>query len=412
MAKVLVLDDRPVNRELVVDMLVLDRHQVFEASDGAEGLALVRAERPQVVISDILMPTMDGYEFVRRLRADPDIAHTEVIFYTAHYREREAHNLAEACGVFRVLVKPCEPDEILRAVDDALEAGRVGSASVPQGFVNQHVRLLADQLFKKTSELRSMEQRVIALHELNLLFAQEEDSSALLEHFCRGARDLTGAKYSILSVKSAEGGMPFTFISGMDVDTAASLKVTRTGAGALGQVFSERRSRRFAGTIADPGTMGLPRGFPEFKFALAAPIVSLNESFGWICLADKPGADDFDAEDELFLISLGAQVGRIYEKRLLHANALQELTRLRLEIERRREAERAVSKLADRLNQNEREIVRLVAEGKSTVEVAESLVLSPRTVEAYRARLMHKLGILDFPSLVKFAIRSGITTID
>jgi DNA-binding NarL/FixJ family response regulator len=412
MAKVVVVDDRPMNRELVVDMLVLDKHEVFEASDGFEGLDLVRKERPQVVISDILMPTMDGYEFVRRLRAEPAIAHTEVIFYTAHYREREAQNLAEACGVFRVLVKPCEPEDILRAVDEALESRRVDPAPVAHGFVNQHVRLLADQLFKKTSELRSMEQRLFALHELNLQFAQEDDPSALLGHFCRGARDLTGAKYAMLAVKASPGGAPFTSVSGMDPDTAAGLSVGRVASGALGQVYSERRSRRFTGALAEPGPLGLPRGFPEFRFALAAPILTLHEAFGWICLVDKPGADDFDADDELFLISLGAQVGRLYEKRLLYVAALQELTRLRIDLERRKEAEVAVGELAEKLSANEREIVRMVAEGKSTMEVAQSLVLSPRTVEAYRARVMHKLEIPDLPSLVRFAIRSGITSLD
>jgi DNA-binding NarL/FixJ family response regulator len=158
--------------------------------------------------------------------------------------------------------------------------------------------------------------------------------------------------------------------------------------------------------------MGLPKGFPDFRFALAAPILTLHEAFGWICLVDKPGADDFDAEDELFLISLGAQVGRLYEKRLLHVAALQELARLRVEIERRKEAEIAVGRLAEKLSENEREIVRMVAEGKSTMEVAQSLVLSPRTVEAYRARVMHKLETPDLPSLVKFAIKSGITSLD
>ncbi len=412
MAKVLVVDDRPVNRELVVDLLTLDNHQVLEASDGFEGLNLVRSEHPQVVISDILMPTMDGYEFVRRLRADPEISQTEVIFYTAHYREREAHNLAEACGVFRVLVKPCDPDDILRAVDEAVESRRAGPPPVAQGFVNQHVRLLADQLFKKTSELHSLEQRVAALHELNFQFAQEDDPQRLLEDFCRGARDLTGAKYAVLAVKAPEGGLPYTTISGMDPQMAAGLKVARVNAGAIGQVFSERRSRRFAGPVRTGEAMGLPEGFPEFRFALAAPILAQNEAFGWICLADKPGADDFSPEDELFLISMGTQVGRIYERGLRHKNAIEELVSLRVEIERRRQADREMTSLLEHLSANEREIVRMVSEGMSTVEVAQSLVLSPRTVEAYRSRVMHKLGIPDLPSLVKFAIRSGITSLD
>jgi DNA-binding CsgD family transcriptional regulator len=98
--------------------------------------------------------------------------------------------------------------------------------------------------------------------------------------------------------------------------------------------------------------------------------------------------------------------------RLQYAAAQQEIGRMRVEVDRRREAARAGATLADRLSPNEREIVRLVAEGRSTAETAETLNLSPRTVETYRARLMQKLGVADLPSLIKFAIRSGLTSLE
>ena len=122
MAKILVVDDLPANRALVVTLIGHGGHQALEASDGAEALVLVRAERPQLVISDILMPTMDGYEFVRQLRADAAIAHTQVVFYSAHYRELEARNLALACGVTQVLIKPCEPQDILDVIGGPVTA--------------------------------------------------------------------------------------------------------------------------------------------------------------------------------------------------------------------------------------------------------------------------------------------------
>jgi len=64
------------------------------------------------------------------------------------------------------------------------------------------------------------------------------------------------------------------------------------------------------------------------------------------------------------------------------------------------------------LTRTEREIVRLVADGKTNVEVAAGLGLSPRTVETYRLRLMRKLGIEGLPALVKYAIRHGIIPLD
>lgn len=109
MARVLVVDDVAVNRELVVTLLRYAGHELVEAANGEEALAQARAFRPDLVVCDILMPTMDGYEFVRRLRSDPAIAHTEIVFYTATFLEEEARVLAAACGVRHVLSSPASP---------------------------------------------------------------------------------------------------------------------------------------------------------------------------------------------------------------------------------------------------------------------------------------------------------------
>lgn len=66
----------------------------------------------------------------------------------------------------------------------------------------------------------------------------------------------------------------------------------------------------------------------------------------------------------------------------------------------------------ERLSGREREILQLVVEGKSSAEIGRILSLSPKTVETYRSRLMEKLGIKDLPSLVKFAVQHGLTTLD
>lgn len=66
----------------------------------------------------------------------------------------------------------------------------------------------------------------------------------------------------------------------------------------------------------------------------------------------------------------------------------------------------------ERLTQREREVLQLVTEGRSSAEIAGIMFLSPKTIETYRSRLMHKLGVNDMPSLVKLAIRYGLTTIE
>lgn len=120
MARILIVDDNAINRKLIDDILCYEGHTVFQAADGFEGLHVARAERPRLIISDINMPSMDGYEFVRRLREDPQLAHTPVIFHTAHSLSGEAQAVAKSCQVSRILKKPCKLAELRSAVLDAL----------------------------------------------------------------------------------------------------------------------------------------------------------------------------------------------------------------------------------------------------------------------------------------------------
>src|SRR2546426_12558552 len=112
MATILVADDHPVNREFLTTLLGYGGHRFLEARDGPEALVQVRNEHPDLVIADVLMPVMDGYEFVRQMRLDPKISTTPVIFFTASYHEGVARTLAASCGVNHVIIKPAEPQEI------------------------------------------------------------------------------------------------------------------------------------------------------------------------------------------------------------------------------------------------------------------------------------------------------------
>ena len=279
MAKILVVDDIPANRALVVTLIGHGGHQALEASDGAEALAVVRAERPQLVISDILMPTMDGYEFVRQLRADPDIAQTQVVFYSAHYRETEARNLALACGVTQVLIKPCEPQAILDAIEEALiQVPPPLPLVLEHSFQTQHLRLMTDKLTGNVAQLEAMNFRLAALTDLNLQLASERDPNVLLGNVCRGARDLVGAQYAVLCVARKNTADPVVFTSGLDTERTAHLATPVMSHGLLGTVRAERRSERWTDPAGRPEAIGLPHGYPPLFTALIVPVTSLSFS--------------------------------------------------------------------------------------------------------------------------------------
>src|ERR1051326_4351641 len=167
MAKILIVDDHPLNREFLVALLQYQGHHLLQAPNGRDGLAVVRAERPDLVITDILMPVMDGYEFVREIRKDPVTGSTRVIFYTAHYLEREAKALADSGGVSRILTKPSPPELILETVSRTLAEDEDPGFAPPAeiAFDREHRRVLSDKLAQSVDELRSTSLRLRALLE-------------------------------------------------------------------------------------------------------------------------------------------------------------------------------------------------------------------------------------------------------
>jgi diguanylate cyclase (GGDEF)-like protein len=139
-------------------------HRLLEAGDGIHALELARAELPDLVITEILMPHMDGFTLVRRLRAEPLLMGIPVIFQTANYDVSEIHRLARASGIQRILRKPAEPQEILRAVNESLKQPTI-PARLPQTgqLQREHLQVLADKLYQKVSELEKANDRLRSL---------------------------------------------------------------------------------------------------------------------------------------------------------------------------------------------------------------------------------------------------------
>jgi DNA-binding response OmpR family regulator len=226
MAKILIVDDNAPNRDMLRTLLAYAGHHVIEASDGREGLAAAQADPPELVIADIVMPTMDGFEFVRQLRNDPAIAHTKVIFYTAAYYESEARDLASRCGVSHIMTKPLEPQDILRKVDTVLG---ITTAALPVApsldeFDREHQRVLTDKLSQKVTELEAVGLRLATLIELGQELASEHNEERLLDRVCSGARRIVDAEYAAVGILTEDGtALGHFFASGLDHEAGRCL---------------------------------------------------------------------------------------------------------------------------------------------------------------------------------------------
>ena len=207
MATILVVDDRAENREFLVTLLGYRNHRVLEARDGAQALALARSEHPDLVITDILMPVMDGYELVRRLRGESALASTQVIFYTAHFHRSEAEKLAQALSVAHILTKPSEPEIVTRNRGQCARRrcpAAPGTQSLA-GFSDEHVRVMTDKLAATVDALSIANERLRALIDVNLDLASQREPQALLESVCRHARNLIAAHCAMIAVTHTDG---------------------------------------------------------------------------------------------------------------------------------------------------------------------------------------------------------------
>ena len=145
MTKILVVDDQQGVLDLLVDNLSGDGYDVITATNGASALVLIYRERPDVVLLDLMIPVVNGYEVLRELRRNPTTKKLPVILLTA-VSPAEGEQAAIQLGANHYMTKPWKVGSILQVIRDALgEAGSSGWArpsalqihNIDQNHVNQ-----------------------------------------------------------------------------------------------------------------------------------------------------------------------------------------------------------------------------------------------------------------------------------
>ena len=171
MATILIVDHAATSRAFLVTPLRHQGHRLVEAANGREGLDAVRAHRPDLVITDVLMPVMDGYEFVKQLRLDPATRTIPVVVSTSYYGEREATALALSGGVADVLTKPVKSAEVLKIVGRVLSGEsetKMPPDTSPPAISSDQIRSLTDELAATVNELSVANGRLRAVVDIGL----------------------------------------------------------------------------------------------------------------------------------------------------------------------------------------------------------------------------------------------------
>ncbi|MHB0987252.1 MAG: PAS domain S-box protein [Bellilinea sp.] len=171
MTKILIVDDEEKNLYLLQVLLTANGYELVSAANGAEALELAHQAAPDVIISDILMPVMDGFSFCRACKQDERLRDIPFIFYTATYTEPQDEALALSLGAERFIIKPTEPAEFLALLKETIEKHATSSPVARHGVIEdaeyykEHSAALIRKLEDKVAELEEKNREVKADNE-------------------------------------------------------------------------------------------------------------------------------------------------------------------------------------------------------------------------------------------------------
>lgn len=347
MAHILVVDDRAPNRDYLATVLGYYGHTVTEAGDGVEALTSIRQARPDLIITDLLMPNMDGEELARHLREDPLTADLPVIFYTAAYFAREAGEIAARVGVRWVQPKPSEPQAIMDVVGKALGIPQVvarpaqrwsqdpGATDTSQMFQGLSQRL--DQLLDGVTALTGVQEkppevldvlhsvhglglRLASLVKLGMESASEREPAALADLFCGAAQDILSARYvGVVMLEPQSGTLRHFATRGLNATAQVAVAADIAQCAAAQRVLADRHHVRMLVAAQQGDETGLPAAHPAVGNFLACAVLAREDASGWMYVAERLGGQGFTADDERVIRALAAQLGAAWEGMMLYA---------------------------------------------------------------------------------------------
>jgi CheY-like chemotaxis protein len=177
---ILLVDDNAVDRELTRIFLKVAGHTVLEASDGFEGLAILEREKVEVIISDVLMPRMDGYRFCYEVRVNERFRHLPFILHTSGYISPYDRNRALEMGADQLVPKTSAVSEIIQAVNEVATKPRTPFTPTEPAYelsvMKEYNQQLVARLEQSNVELTASNEELLHSRESLKLFR------ALIDH--------------------------------------------------------------------------------------------------------------------------------------------------------------------------------------------------------------------------------------
>jgi CheY-like chemotaxis protein len=165
--RVLITDDNTTNRKLLRVVLEAENHVVLEADNGLSALQVLEQEPVDAVISDILMPEMDGYRLCYEIRKSPKLKTLPFIVYTASYTSTSDETVALQFGVDKFLRKPASSEEIVKSLHEVLASAKIRARDDVQIPEEAEAMREYNQVL-----VRKLEETIVDLSEANKTLAE------------------------------------------------------------------------------------------------------------------------------------------------------------------------------------------------------------------------------------------------
>jgi len=261
--KILIVDDNSANLYLMQSLLEGEGFDVRSAENGQAALDIAHTDPPDMIVSDILMPVMDGYTLCRQCKEDEQLRQIPFMFYTATYTEPKDEKFALSLGADRFVLKPQEPETLIRMLKEIWEERSTAKPVAPKPlgeeleFFRQYNEVLFRKLEKKMLDLETANRKLKCLEEqyrlsfenvTDIIWTIDTDlivrkmSPSVERMLGYGSKDFIGRSVSewvkILTPESMERAMAeiSSVLSGQTISTSVYSLVARDGTVKYGEI--------------------------------------------------------------------------------------------------------------------------------------------------------------------------------
>jgi GAF domain-containing protein/AmiR/NasT family two-component response regulator len=334
--RVLITDDNKINRKLLRVVLEAENQVVLEADNGISALKLLEQTQVDAIISDILMPEMDGYRLCYEIRKNPKLRTLPFIVYTASYTSPSDEKVALQFGVDKFLRKPASSEEIVKSLHEVLASAKVRArddVQIPEEAeaMREYNQVLVRKLEETIVDLSAANQALQTLFELSQKILNTLDLQKILQEFLDKALSIGPFDLGVirlfepnnesLRVAATKGYFDNKNISYLTI-TLSELAIGVN----LSQVISQRKTLIAENVLESEGWGSFKR--EGVQSAIMFPIWTEEEILGIVQLGSRK-RQKIPSSDASLLEALASQAGVAIQKARLYEQTQRNFERIK-----------------------------------------------------------------------------------